>query len=123
MTSPRAVYHRGDVVLVFYPFTDGVGGKRRPAIVVQTDDINYVAADTIVALISSKKSGSQLRRTHWEGPLQSEVGKCSGLLTDSVIRCEHLMTLEQSLISRKLGQIPPAMMEPMNARLRVALEL
>src|SRR5262245_28355477 len=104
MTSVRAIYHRGDVVLVFYPFTNGVGGKRRPAIVVQTNDIKYVGADTILALISSRKASSLLRRTHWEVPLQSEAGKASGLLMDSVVRCELLMTLEQSLIARKIGR-------------------
>lgn len=29
--------NRGDVVLAFYPFTSGSGGKRRPGRIVQND--------------------------------------------------------------------------------------
>ena len=45
---------RGDVVLVPVPFTSGVGGKVRPALVVQTDHNNNRLADTIVAVITRR---------------------------------------------------------------------
>ncbi len=44
---------RGDVVLVFYPFASGAGGKRRPGLVVQNDADNSRMAATIVAQITT----------------------------------------------------------------------
>ena len=38
--------NRGDVVLVFYPFASGAGGKRRPGLVVQNDADNSRMAAT-----------------------------------------------------------------------------
>jgi hypothetical protein len=44
---------RGDVVLAWYPFASGQGGKRRPCLVVQNDMDNAKVANTIVAQITS----------------------------------------------------------------------
>ena len=44
---------RGDVVLVFYPFSSGAGGKRRPGLVVQNDTDNARMAATILAQITT----------------------------------------------------------------------
>ena len=45
---------RGDVVLVDYPFSSGVGVKRRPALVVQNERDNAKLTNTIVAMITSR---------------------------------------------------------------------
>jgi mRNA interferase MazF len=44
---------RGDVVLAWYPFASGQGGKRRPCLIVQNDPDNQKLANTIVAQITS----------------------------------------------------------------------
>lgn len=44
---------RGDVVLVLFPNTDLRTTKRRPALVLQRDDLASGLAQTIVAMISS----------------------------------------------------------------------
>ena len=43
---------RGDVILVPVPFTSGVGGKVRPALVVQSDHNNQRLINTIIAVIT-----------------------------------------------------------------------
>ena len=45
--------NRGDVVLAFYPFASGSGGKRRPGLVVQNDADNARMAATILAQITT----------------------------------------------------------------------
>ena len=45
--------NRGDVVLAFYPFASGSGGKRRPGIVVQNDADKVRIAATILAQITT----------------------------------------------------------------------
>lgn len=44
---------RGDVVLVLYPFAAGMGGPRRPALIVQNDADNVRLHNTIVAQITT----------------------------------------------------------------------
>jgi len=44
---------RGDVVLVLYPFASGIGGSRRPALIVQNDRDNERLYNTIVAQITT----------------------------------------------------------------------
>lgn len=48
---------RGDVVIVDFPYSDRSGSKVRPALVVQSDDLNRSRADTVLAIISSSSSG------------------------------------------------------------------
>src|SRR5688500_4909648 len=56
-TGPRWTftmsYRRGDVVLVLYPDSNLRTAKRRPAVVVQANDLRTGQAQTIVAMISS----------------------------------------------------------------------
>ena len=41
---------RGDVVLVLYPFASGMGGSRRPTLIVQNDTDNVRLRNTVVSL-------------------------------------------------------------------------
>jgi mRNA interferase MazF len=50
-------------------------------------------------------------------------GQQSGLLHDSLVSCNNLATIEQSLINRKIGELSPAMMARVNDCLKAALEL
>jgi len=43
--------HRGDVVLLDYPFSDSSGSKIRPALIIQADARNALITHTIVAMI------------------------------------------------------------------------
>ena len=45
--------NRDDVVLAFYPFASGSGGKSRPGLVVQNDADNARMAATILAQITT----------------------------------------------------------------------
>jgi len=46
---------RGEVVLVDFPYSDQMGSKVRPALVVQADALNQRLDDTILALITSSR--------------------------------------------------------------------
>ncbi|HKI36108.1 MAG TPA: type II toxin-antitoxin system PemK/MazF family toxin [Gemmataceae bacterium] len=49
--------NRGDVVEVDWPFSDLSGTKRRPAVVVQADDLNGLIDDTISVKIQGNAYG------------------------------------------------------------------
>lgn len=46
-------YKRGDVVLVLFPDSNLMTAKRRPALVVQADDLQTRLSQTIVVMITS----------------------------------------------------------------------
>jgi mRNA interferase MazF len=53
----------------------------------------------------------------------SPAGKQSGLLTDSVISCINLATIEQARLDRTIGSLPPSVMAQVDNCLKVALGL
>ena len=114
--------HRGDVVIVDYPNTSGVGRKRRPAVVIQNDRNNQRLTNTIVVGITSNTS-----RVHEPTQLLIRVaspeGKQAGVIADSAVSCENILTIENGLISRKVGQLPASVMAQVDACLKVSISL
>src|SRR5450432_1812730 len=94
--------HRGDVVLAWYPFASGHGAKRRPCLVVQNDADNAKLGNTIVAQITSNL-GRVGDKSHYLINASTAEGKQAGLLHDSVVSCNNLATIEQSLIDKVIG--------------------
>ena len=83
---------RGDVVLVLFPNSDLHTAKRRPALVIQRDELSGGLAQTIVAMISSNLA----RRGHASRIFvsrDSAEGKAAGLRLDSVIMTDNLATI------------------------------
>ena len=81
----------GTVVLVKFPFTDGSGAKKRPALVLlDTND-----QDVLLARITTQSSVS---------PCECELADWSkaGLKAPSFVRLHKLATLEKKLIERSL---------------------
>jgi mRNA interferase MazF len=113
---------RGDVVLVRFPFSSGVGGKRRPALVVQADANNQRLTNVIIAAITTTTHRSG-QPTQWLLTASSPAGQQAGLLHDSVVTCENLATVEQTLVTRRLGSLPEADMRAINDCLKASLGL
>jgi len=98
MTKPR----RGDVVLVLFPNSDLRTAKRRPALVIQRNDLANGLPQTIVAMISSNLA----RRGHSSRifvGLNSAAGQAAGLRLDSVIMTDNLATVLDSEMDSALG--------------------
>ena len=96
---------RGDVVLVLFPNSDLRTAKRRPAWVIQRDDLGSGLPQTVVAMISSNLA----RRGHpsrvFVG-LNSPESKATGLKLDSVIMTDNLATVLDSEMDSVLGRVP-----------------
>jgi mRNA interferase MazF len=112
---------RGDVVLVQFPFSDGSLGKKRPALVVQSDRNNRRLANTIVAMFSTSISLAGVEPTQFLVDLNTSQGQQSGLISTSVVKCENLFTIEQSLIRRVIGSLPEASMAHVDECLKASL--
>ena len=84
----------GQIVLLRFPFTDGISFKRRPALIIQDSD----DGDVIVCRITSKI---------YQSDFDIEINNLekSGLKLPSVIRVHKIATLEKNLVELKMGQI------------------
>jgi mRNA interferase MazF len=114
---------RGDIVLVPVRFSSGAGQKIRPVLVVQSDHNNIRLADTIVAIITSNIRRASREPTQLLIDIASSDGAQSGLLHPSAVTCERLHTILQSDIQRKIGSLPPTMMQRIGDCLKASLGL
>lgn len=87
-------YKRGDVILVLYPNSDLQTYKKRPALVVQADELNTQISQRIVALITSNlnRTGETRVRIY----KNSSVCKQMGLITDSIVMVDNLATVQSA---------------------------
>src|SRR5438105_2047068 len=114
---------RGDVVLVNYPFASGVGGKVRPAVIVQCDRNNARLDNTIVAQLTSRTRYARSEPTQLLVEAASPIGQQAGLIIDSAISCENLYTIQQDTIVRKIGTLSDDLMKKVDACLKASLEI
>jgi mRNA interferase MazF len=113
---------RGDIVLAFYPFSTGVGAKKRPVLVLQNDRDNQRLTNTIVAQITSNLRRSQ-EPTHLLIDITTSDGEQSGLLSDSLISLVNLATIHENRITRTIGSLSPQLMARAEDCLKAAVEL
>ena len=97
-------YSRGDVVLVLFPNSDLRTAKRRPALVIQANDLNTGLPQIIIAMISSNMARAN-HPSRVSVKLGSALGNQAKLLTDSVIMTDNLVTVREREIDRALGKI------------------
>jgi mRNA interferase MazF len=98
-------YSRGDVVLVLYPDSNLRTAKRRPAVVVQRDNLQSGLPQVILAMISSNlaRAGHSSRVSV---AYSSAEGQRMGLRSDSVVMADNLATVLEVEIDRSIGQVP-----------------
>jgi mRNA interferase MazF len=121
MTTPQPKPHcrRGDVILVLFPNSDLRTAKTRPALVIQTNDLQTGLPQVIVAMITSNVARAAhpsrilIRRT-------TRIGHQSGLLTDSVVMTDNLATILETAIDRVIGTVS---MKTIDTALRHTLNL
>ena len=113
-------FNRGDVVLVLFPDSNLRTAKRRPALVVQADNLQTGLAQFIVAMISSNmaRTGHACRVPVRQS---SPEGQQMGLQSDSVIMADNLATVRDAEIDRAIGLCPA--MPSVDAALRATLGL
>ena len=97
-------YKRGDVVLVLFPDSNLRTAKRRPALVIQADNLNTGLKQTIVAMIISNisRANHPSRVILW---LNSSEGQQAHILMDSVVMTDNLATIRENEIDRSLGNL------------------
>lgn len=114
---------RGDVVLVDYPYSDRTGSKVRPCLVVQTDRNNQRLQDTIVVMITSRTHLAGSEPTQLLIDISTADGQQSGLLFNSAVQCENILTIDTSFVRRRLGNLSATVLRQIGDCLRAALDI
>ena len=84
----------GEVALLRFPFTDGIGYKKRPALILADTHVGDVILSRITGQIYDSKFDIKL--AEW---------KKAGLKLPSVVRLHKIVTISADLIERKMGKL------------------
>jgi mRNA interferase MazF len=111
---------RGDVVLVRFPHPSGQRGKKRPAVVVQSDVYAGMVSTAVVAEVTKNL-------TMKDDPaclfidVSTPEGKATGLLIDSVVSGLVLDTVYTDTIAILLGRLSSSLLQKLDECLKVGL--
>jgi len=100
----------GNIVLLKFPFADGIIYKRRPALVLK----DFEDGDLLVCRITSK-----IYRSKYDIYLDDWLS--FGLKLPSVIRVHKMATLEKDMIDTIIGQIDEIVLEKVKILYRLIL--
>jgi len=85
---------KGTVVLIPFPFTDLRGNKIRPAVVLNTSEL-----DVTICFITSELKW----KTEYDVPISPS--KNNGLKVSSLIRTNKIATIDSTLVLGELGKL------------------
>jgi mRNA interferase MazF len=95
-------YKRGDIVLVLFPNSDLQTFKKRPALIVQADDLDTGIDQVIVALVTSNLARGEHKSRIVVLDDSAEFA-ATGLRTNSVFVTDNLATVRGSFLEKVLG--------------------
>ena len=110
-------WRRGDVVLVPIDFTDRSGTKRRPGVIVSSDEYNAESPDVMIASITGN-----LHVLRHPGDRAIRDWEAAGLLRPSLVQAK-IATVETSILGRRLGRLDIEDLAALDRGLREALNL
>jgi mRNA-degrading endonuclease toxin of MazEF toxin-antitoxin module len=93
------IYKRWDIVAIDFPFIEGTGSKRRPGLIVSSERLRSEYGVYWIAMITTAASG----------PLSNDIPvtnpERAGLPHACYIRIGRIATINDALISRKIGEL------------------
>jgi mRNA-degrading endonuclease toxin of MazEF toxin-antitoxin module len=114
--------NRGDVVLVRFAHPSGLRGKKRPAVVVQSDVYAGTVGTLVVAEVTKNLTMAGDPACLFVDTSTPD-GRATGLVRDSVVSCLVLMTVYADMAAQVLGTLSPGMKKKLDGCLKAALEL
>lgn len=113
-------YDRGDVVLAYFPNSDLIQVKQRPALVVQASGLNTQLQQVMLAAITSNLVRAGLPSRVLLGRSDPRFA-ATHLVQESVIMADNIATVQLSKVVKKLGVL--SSMADVDQALRVAVGL
>ena len=97
---------KGDIILIPFPFTDLTGNKKRPALVLVSEDM-----DMTVAFISTQIKWKE------DTDVLLKPTKDNGLKKESLIRLSKLATIDKDLAIGLIGRVDKDTIRSINQNL------
>ena len=94
------IFKQKELVLLPYPFSDQVGSKVRPAIIVSNDNFNKRCEDCVMVPLTTLIKDEPFSLIVNQDSLES--GK---LLKQSRIRIDKIFTIKKDIIMMKIGKV------------------
>src|SRR2546430_751338 len=113
---------RGDVILVRFPHPSGQRGKKRPALVVQSDAYASTVSTVVVAEVTKNLTMKGDPACLFID-VSTPEGKTTGLLMDSVVSSVVFDTVCTDTIAQVLGSLSPTLLQKFDDCLKVGLGL
>ncbi len=114
--SDATVFSPGDVILLSYPFGEGAGVRKRPALVISSSAFNRETGELVVAQITSRVSAPAR-----SGDYAIAEWREAKLPRPALVRA-RLATLARSLVLRRLGSLSEADYQGALAALKAQLD-
>ncbi len=89
-----------DVILVSFPFSDLKGVKKRPALVLRAYSVKGIGAFCLIAMITSQVDGAIFPNDVSLVDIES-----AGLPKASLVRLAKIVTIEDEIVSKKIGSL------------------
>jgi mRNA-degrading endonuclease toxin of MazEF toxin-antitoxin module len=114
--------NRCDVILVRFPHPSGVRGKKRPAVVVQSDAYAGAVSTLVVAEVTKNPTITSDAACLFIDTSTPD-GRATGWVRDSVVSCLVLVTVYADTVAHVLGTLSAALQQKLDECLKVALGL
>lgn len=103
---------KGDIVLIPFPFTDLIGVKNRPALILTENNFELV-----VAFITSQVKWKETFDINLEPSIEN------GLKRTSLVRLSKLATVDKNLVIGRIGSLNKAELKSVDDNLKLLLKL
>ncbi len=114
--------HRGDIVMTRIPHASGTRGKKRPAVIIQSDGHNARLKHFIVAEITTNLAAAS-DAASFLIDVSMPDGKATGLDQNSVVRCLFVATVADAGITTVIGSLSDHTKAQLDTCLKTALQL
>jgi len=109
-------YRPGDVILVNFVFSEGEGVKKRPALIISSEDYHLGRQELIMAAVTSNLDRRLI------GDTTVNEWKKAGLVHPSTVTAV-IRTIKQNMITHRLGRLTDSDFELVRKNLKTVIEL
>ncbi len=111
-------FERGDIIIAQILFSEQIGVKTRPALVISNTKYNKNSEDLILLKITSKSN-----KTNYDIPLTNKDLEEGELIKESTIMVDNPVTAYREIISQKIGKINKQKLKQIKDKIKELYEI
>ena len=100
MPGNSSSFRQGDIVVALVLFSEQIGVKRRPALVISNSEYNEKSDDLVLLKITSKGN-----KTDFDVPLTQSDLLEGTLKVESLVMCDNPVTAYKQIIEEKIAAV------------------